>query len=395
MVVPVIALSVILGLTTLQPEFTGPWLSALIVLLLATPIGAFQIYLLTVQRVRDLTVFSDNSLVRRFLPGTWLRMIIGCGLAIFGALVVLIGLVGAGRIDWLLLALTPLVFGLSLRAARSTVQREYRPFYRTAVSLRGAAWVACGVLLVVDFAANAAVGGVPEYLSLEAAIDAQMARPDMVGTSETAAVLLRAVAIWNGAQSYLLGLASGWGKKEALAALALTTVLKSTFYLTICSFLASFMLPRREYARILAPLSSSDTPPPVDGRRLLLFSAITTVLLVGVYPVLVGQIEVFLRSRPGISQTLEKFEKIGENYVKLGTIEEINRLGNELFRLQNAYILKILTPAVDAMFHQMEGNVDKYLDWYYSVVGEYSRLGNLLAGNAERFLEEKLKETLA
>lgn len=37
--------------------------------------------------------------------------------------------------------------------------------------------------------------------------------------------------------------------------------------------------------------------------------------------------------------------------------------------------------AVDALFQQAEKGVDNYLDWYFSVVGEYQRLGAMVAGN--------------
>jgi hypothetical protein len=42
----------------------------------------------------------------------------------------------------------------------------------------------------------------------------------------------------------------------------------------------------------------------------------------------------------------------------------------------------------------MESNIDGYLDWYYSLSGEYTRLAKLLTGEIEKYMEEELVEKL-
>ena len=54
----------------------------------------------------------------------------------------------------------------------------------------------------------------------------------------------------------------------------------------------------------------------------------------------------------------------------------------------------ILEGQIDQAFNQMESNVDSYLDWYYSLSGEYTRLAKLLSGDIEKYMEEKLVEKL-
>ncbi|OYZ67644.1 MAG: hypothetical protein B7X98_02535 [Methylophilaceae bacterium 17-43-7] len=49
---------------------------------------------------------------------------------------------------------------------------------------------------------------------------------------------------------------------------------------------------------------------------------------------------------------------------------------------------------IDQAFNKMESNVDSYLDWYYSLSGEYIRLAKLLSGDIEKNMEEKLVEKL-
>jgi hypothetical protein len=43
----------------------------------------------------------------------------------------------------------------------------------------------------------------------------------------------------------------------------------------------------------------------------------------------------------------------------------------------------------------MESKVDRYLDWYYSLAGEYARIAKLMTGEIETFMQEKLVEELA
>ena len=51
-----------------------------------------------------------------------------------------------------------------------------------------------------------------------------------------------------------------------------------------------------------------------------------------------------------------------------------------------------LERGVDQAFNLLENNVDGYLDWYYSLVGEYTRIMTLLAGNLENHMADKLEE---
>ncbi len=396
---PVVALAMVVGLFWLQRFFAGPWLPALIMLCLIVPCGAFSIYLATIRRMHDLAAFADGSLAQRFLTGTWLRLLFGWGLALIGGLAVFTGLLGAERFDWLMLALAPGVYFACLLVVKGRVDRELKkPFHRTAVSLCLAVWPASFVLLLSFGALQWASGGVPQYASLRDAIAAGKAGSAMLGSSAIAAALAQAAGMWTGLQAYLLGVASGWGSQAALGALATALLLRWTFYFTVCWFVASFMVPRREYARVLAPLVATDVPPPISRVRLAVASAVAMAMFVGIYPIVVLKAESILHARPGIQAALEKtevlLEKIDDYYVAEGTLEEIGEAAIEILRREGKTIPALKTE-LDAGFDLMKGNVDAYLDWYYSVFGEWGRIGHLLVGNAEEYLARRLEEKLA
>ena len=49
---------------------------------------------------------------------------------------------------------------------------------------------------------------------------------------------------------------------------------------------------------------------------------------------------------------------------------------------------------VDALFAKLEGGVDAYLDWYFTVTGEYQRLGAVMVGDLKALMSEQLEQRL-
>lgn len=47
---------------------------------------------------------------------------------------------------------------------------------------------------------------------------------------------------------------------------------------------------------------------------------------------------------------------------------------------------------VDRLFATLEVGVDAYLDWYFTVIGEYQRLGAMMAGNIPELMAEQLEQ---
>ena len=85
----------------------------------------------------------------------------------------------------------------------------------------------------------------------------------MFGDSAIAAVLVQAAGISNGLQAYLLGLLAEGGGVRAAGALLLLALLAWPFYWVVCCYAASYLVPWREYARVLVPLLDVPEPPPV------------------------------------------------------------------------------------------------------------------------------------
>jgi hypothetical protein len=63
-----------------------------------------------------------------------------------------------------------------------------------------------------------------------------------------------------------------------------------------------------------------------------------------------------------------------------------------LTRIENEK--SVININIDKAFGQMEGNVVSYLDWYYSLEAEYMRLGKMLTGQIEVYMQNKLEDHL-
>jgi hypothetical protein len=240
-------------------------------------------------------------------------------------------------------------------------------------------------------------GGVPQYPDLGAAIDAGRAGAPMVGDSAIAAVLVNAAGILNGLQAYALGLLSGGGCLRAAAAVLALALLAWPFHWVVCCYVASFLVPRREYARVLAPLVDAPAPPPVPAFRIFGAASLGALVLLVIYPSLVATTDQWLRSRTWVSEQLDRIEvtveRVDDILVREGTLAEIARKGEEI-AARRVEQRAALEAELNAGFDRMEANVDAYLDWYYSLPAEYARIGRMLIGDLEGYMAARLTETL-
>jgi hypothetical protein len=391
-----LALSVIVACFQLQRHVSGPAPLAFVVLLVGVASGLFGTYLLTLRRIHARSGLSDESLLRRYFSGFWLGLTVGVFCGALAGLAFALALVLLGGRDWRLLAAAPLLFAAIERLTGSRIRREFKPYRATGRALVSTAFATAAVLIFLQVTLAAATGGVPRYDSLEMAVDAVRAGATMQGGGPIGAALVTVGAWAAGLKAYALGLIAG-SDPSLILGLVMLAVWSAPFLFAVCCFLAAFYVPPREYERILAPLSENAVPPPVPLRRLCFASGIATILVLFVYPLLVVSLDRWLAGNPAIQDTLDRLEveveRIDDVVVRPGTLEEIEQARHEILLRRTAANAR-LEAAIDAGFDRMVENVDVYLDWYYSLPAEYARVGTVLAGDPEAYLERKLREKL-
>ena len=89
-----------------------------------------------------------------------------------------------------------------------------------------------------------------------------------------------------------------------------------------------------------------------------------------------------------------KVERLGNELFKPGTAQKIQTASLELMRKQDL-INTLLVMQAEHSFELVERNVDSFLDWYYSLSGEYMRIYKMVTGDQlDNYMKEKLIEHL-
>ena len=63
---------------------------------------------------------------------------------------------------------------------------------------------------------------------------------------------------------------------------------------------------------------------------------------------------------------------------------------NQNLKLELQLMNNTVDKEVDNLFYPVEQNIDKFLDYHYSVIGEYAELGTMAFGDVNKMIEEKL-----
>jgi len=63
---------------------------------------------------------------------------------------------------------------------------------------------------------------------------------------------------------------------------------------------------------------------------------------------------------------------------------------NQNLKLELQLMNNMVDKEVDNLFYPVEENIDKFLDYHYSVIGEYTELGTMAFGDVNKMIEEKL-----
>src|SRR5690606_28681946 len=153
--------------------------------------------------------------------------------------------------------------------------------------------------------------------------------------------------------------------------------------------------------RLFAPLSEVDPPPRVGPGRTALWVGAATFVALFVYLPLLAHLEAWAQQQGPAEGALRELEaralprlgRIDEAWFREGTLAAIEEARREALREAEASLVELEAQAAEA-FGSREDNVDRWLDWYYSLGGEYARIAHLMAGELEDYMAAKLEEAL-
>ncbi len=297
--------------------------------------------------------------------------------------------------EWLLLvALVPLQLAGFLLFSR-LLRKEYKSWLLVSAALDWTRFV-CPTLMALIYAALLLWQREPATgVELSAALAAAQADVADIDSSVALATLAQFLALFEGTKTYFLANLSATSGDLVFWAAVLD-------FWMVCYFLnrvlSVALMPRAEWRRVFGPLWDEREAPVLTPRRLAVACALFTFVTLFIGVPLLSSVETQVRARPELQQAFAgarlRVERIGEEYFAPGTIAALERSRRvALARLDVS--TANLRQKTDAAFAAMAGNVDVYLDWYYSLGAEYARIGHLLTGDLEDYMARKFAETLA
>ncbi len=378
---------------------TGPfWNLAIGVLVLGALIAVSGIYENTIKQIHRLNYFSSKGWIYRFISGRPLKISLWICWALFSSFWMLIQFHAFTTLDWIAFFILIPLFFATYGVARPILTKELKPYLVTSMTLVWSRRITSILMLVIYAILILIFSDMPNYSSIEEAISSQKSLISDVTLGTLFGETSHFLAYLNGYKVYAIGHLS---KPDSLLIIAVFAVANLAIFYNVCLILSGLLIPRSEYRRIFIPLSDQEQPLSISQSRITTIVATTTFITVFIYFSVFVYLELWVKNSNAFSWTREKTESsitlmvevIGGEKFNAGTISQANDLRSKILQ-ESTLSLVFMDSMIDSAFLQMENNVDLYLDWYYSLGGEYMQILKLGMGDAETYMVKKLEETL-
>lgn len=370
-----------------------------IVYALSVPVAACVIFLnmasvITERKKAVLNKYNDKGIASAFMSRRTLSYILAVLVALFLSFFILVKLYLSSGIEKTALLLALPVFLIARVIAVKFAEKIYTEYYKPNEIKRITyllSAVILGVLypLTVYFAGGYGSGS---SSFSDISVKAFAALAPLEG-NPIAYVVGYLISFSDSLSVFLLMTASSSGSIYLTGVLALLFVGNSLFFYGVMNYIGAFSLSKNEIKGIFEPLvKKEDTP---DTNKFM--AAFIFVLVVFfIYPTAFVLVRAEIVAKSAVFDYVKEKAKVAVEIIdgavyKLGTLREIEITKASIYGESRMELEK----AVNKTYDEMEANVDKYLDWYYSLGAEYSRIYRLLTGSVEEYMQEKLRKAIA
>lgn len=374
------------------------WFALLITLLFGMPIYGAAMYAVTIQRIHRASQFKQVGILhwlftRRILAyAGWLLW------SVVFSFLLLFYLGSADKQEWIVCFAAIPAFGIVYAILFPIAAREYKPYIAVHKSLTWTRWVTALAIAVFFVFFTNHTGTDRQYASLAEAVAAESQKLEGVTSSILILETNRLLGFIEGMKRYALG---GLHSFDDLLYVVVIFLGSALFFYNVALGISSFMVPLAEYRRVFAPVQDSDEPPEVSPWAWAITSALATFFIFFIYVPSTVYVDAWLRSNPDTveeirvarQKAVQTVEMIGDEYYKPGTAAQIEQTYRDSLGKMEASLGK-LRETTSTGFQRMADNVDAYLDWYYSLPGEYERIVALATGALETWMTGKLQNYL-
>lgn len=377
------------------------WAVALAVFIYATIIMLSGMYVGVLRKVHDNTLFRKDGWLYSVLSR---RLLLAIGWFVWGvvsAFFVMIQLNLYSIKEWMVFALTFPVYSVAFIFCRNLLAKHVQSLHVIRIALTWTRWMV-PLVMVAIYAIFAwqmtPVEKAAQPVTLKESIAQKRGHIVISGGS---AIVDEALQIYSAIEGGVEFVTAKLGELSNILAAFLSVFAAFIVSYNVCLLLSCLIIPISEYRRLLAPITDLSDPPPVSFLHVVLLSAVVVFLSIFVYlhgivalETWISQSEKWKAGRKIIEETvIVKVDEIAGEYYKAGTITKIEDLRTVAWK-DSVAAANDLGGKVDEAFAAMEQNVDKYLDWYYSLPAEYMRIAKTLTGSLESHIENQLMEHL-
>ncbi len=369
-------------------RMTTPWLAASSVLL-ALPAMAAMWLAVAARRLMAQHQFRQGAFLRWWAGRSALAVVLSTMVATTLGLTVLLQSVFFEVADWVMLAVSPLLYAFAHAAwAARSFSQFAQPIYARRWLMRTTSMTVVLVLTLAWIGLRYATAPehVPHYGELVHDLQQQwVSMPSGIGTW-----LLDAAAWGQAALALLRDVPDGTGAKVTMALLIAPVSVFS--YLALS--LSGLALTAADVRQLVG--KSSTVGPQAAPRWRVRRAKWTALALAGiaahlcVFAFLEDAVDA--KSSPFSVTPVADCERIGEAVYRVDTISRLLAIRREagvtLGPQSQACRMLDRVPAL------AEPAIESYLDWYFSLGADYARLVAMLSGGAEDLMRSRLEETL-
>lgn len=384
------ALALLAVVAWLLPRMNAAALGAAIVVL-AIPSMAGLWHRSAMRRLARLHQFTPERWLGRWSARRVLGQVGGALVAVALSAAVVLQSPFFGTSEWAFLAVAPLLFLALHRAALTRAGPLFsRDVYAASGALRLARLLTVAVLLVAWLVVRYVIAADAERPIAEVVYDLQSRWPQ-VG-SATARWAIDAGA-WSQATLATLdgaGSASWWRILFVLVVLPLTVFVYATWSA------AGASLDVAAWRRVLgASLTDADDPPRIAPRRVVAYGvASIAATAMGVLAFAEADAALGRQERFLALAAVPQCERIGARVYSLGTLAKVQAYDSVLEKSMASRRTNACARIAE-VGRVAERNVDAYLDWYFSLGGDWTRFALMFAGDVESLLEVKFNKLVA
>ena len=354
------------------------------------------LYHLIIKKTRRNLIFTKGGWLSWTMNLRWLMFLITFLVTSTAIFFMFLQMPVWGWVEWSFLALAiPVFFWVHSFTSRHISKQIKYDWLGASYSLSLSCWITPIILTVCYLAFSVIFLHTPAYDDLGSAIAAQS-----TVLEQSSSALISAAASWanafHGLKAYALGRLGSFFPLLSLLPAAVG------YFVVFCnlSLMLSFtQIPRSEMKRLLLPLNDVTDLPPIPTVTIVMTGALAALGLWVVYlhgflwleqmamhPDATGNKPWVISLRDDAVEVADTLVYSIDGVLYRADIEKFRNEAEALIRSDWGKASAEIRQTVNRQFDKRLANVDAYLDWYYSLTGEYSRLVNLAMGQMEEYM---------